>query len=203
MFQFPGLPWYTYGFSIPCIDITLCGFSHSDIHESLPACGSSWLFAAYRVLLRLLVPRHPPYALIRLTFFYIISDADLFIYPQLNNANLFNWALKYFYFLFTHISSLVKKLSVQFARLKLFYLLQKNSSIIHCAVFKEPFEFTFFLQKAPSKLNSWTSTHSPNVRCFCSYCCSLERRWSSRTFRYGYLVTTSPQSLIPPSTAPS
>jgi len=23
---------------------------------------------------------------------------------------------------------------------------------------------------------------------------SLERRWSSRTFRYGYLVTTSPQS---------
>ena len=27
---------------------------------------------------------------------------------------------------------------------------------------------------------------------------SLERRWSSRTFRYGYLVTTSPQSSIPP-----
>ena len=25
---------------------------------------------------------------------------------------------------------------------------------------------------------------------------SLERRWSSRTFRYGYLVTTSPQSLV-------
>ena len=32
---------------------------------------------------------------------------------------------------------------------------------------------------------------------------SLERRWSSRTFRYGYLVTTSPQSSAPPSTAPS
>src|SRR5436305_11351731 len=32
---------------------------------------------------------------------------------------------------------------------------------------------------------------------------SLERRSSSRTFRYGYLVTTSPQSPIPPSTAPS
>ncbi len=30
---------------------------------------------------------------------------------------------------------------------------------------------------------------------------SLERRWSSRTFRYGYLVTTSPQSLTSPSTA--
>ena len=32
---------------------------------------------------------------------------------------------------------------------------------------------------------------------------SLERRWSSRTFRYGYLVTTSPQSSIPPSTTSS
>jgi len=27
---------------------------------------------------------------------------------------------------------------------------------------------------------------------------ALERRWSSRTFRYGYLVTTSPQSWILP-----
>ena len=32
---------------------------------------------------------------------------------------------------------------------------------------------------------------------------SLERRWSSRTFRYGYLVTTSPQSSAPPSAASS
>ena len=32
---------------------------------------------------------------------------------------------------------------------------------------------------------------------------SIERRWSSRTFRYGYLVTTSPQSPILPSTASS
>ena len=31
---------------------------------------------------------------------------------------------------------------------------------------------------------------------------TLERRWSSRTFRYGYLVTTSPQSSVPPSAAP-
>ena len=31
---------------------------------------------------------------------------------------------------------------------------------------------------------------------------SLERRRSSRTFRYGYLVTTSSQSPIPPSTTP-
>ena len=34
-------------------------------------------------------------------------------------------------------------------------------------------------------------------------CSSLERRWSSRTFRYGYLVTTSPQLSNLPSAAPS
>src|SRR5699024_207574 len=32
---------------------------------------------------------------------------------------------------------------------------------------------------------------------------SLERRGSSRTFRYGYLVTTSSQSPAPPSLTPS
>jgi hypothetical protein len=32
------------------------------------ACSSPWRFAAYRVLLRLLAPRHPPYALFILTF---------------------------------------------------------------------------------------------------------------------------------------
>ena len=32
---------------------------------------------------------------------------------------------------------------------------------------------------------------------------SPERRCSSHTFRYGYLVTTSSQSPVPPSTAPS
>ena len=43
------------------------GFPHSDIHGSKPACGSPWLFAAYHVLHRLLVPRHSPYALSSLT----------------------------------------------------------------------------------------------------------------------------------------
>ena len=42
---------------------------------------------------------------------------------------------------------------------------------------------------------------SPTFRL--TFSCSLERRWSSRTFWYGYLVTTSPQSLVLPSTAAS
>ena len=37
---------------------------HSDIHGSKPARGSPWLFAACHVLHRLLVPRHPPNALL-------------------------------------------------------------------------------------------------------------------------------------------
>ena len=45
------------------------GFPHSDIPGSSPMCGSPRLFAAYHVLLRLLVPRHPPRALSCLTFF--------------------------------------------------------------------------------------------------------------------------------------
>src|SRR5258708_18029572 len=40
------------------------GLPHSDIHGSKPARGYPWLFAACHVLHRLLVPRHPPNALI-------------------------------------------------------------------------------------------------------------------------------------------
>ena len=44
-----------------------CGFPHSDTHGSTGICPSPWLFAACRVFLRLLVPRHPPCALYSLT----------------------------------------------------------------------------------------------------------------------------------------
>ena len=43
------------------------GFPHSDTRGSLDICSSPRLFAADRVFLRLLVPRHPPCALLRLT----------------------------------------------------------------------------------------------------------------------------------------
>ena len=43
------------------------GFPHSEIHGSRDICSSPWLFAAYHVFHRLLVPRHPPYALISIT----------------------------------------------------------------------------------------------------------------------------------------
>jgi hypothetical protein len=43
------------------------GFPHSEIFGSKPACGSPKLIAACHVLLRLLLPRHPPCALSSLT----------------------------------------------------------------------------------------------------------------------------------------
>ncbi len=51
--------WIHEGFS--------CGFPHSDICGSMDICSSPQLFAAYHVFRRLLVPRHPPCALICLT----------------------------------------------------------------------------------------------------------------------------------------
>ena len=69
-FSSPGSLRYSYVFRVGYLDITPSGLPHSDIHGSKPACGSPWLFAAFHVLLRLLAPRHPPYALSSLTYFF-------------------------------------------------------------------------------------------------------------------------------------
>ena len=49
-------------------EVCSAGFPHSDIRGSMDICSSPRLFAAYHVFLRLLVPRHPPCALLSLTF---------------------------------------------------------------------------------------------------------------------------------------
>jgi hypothetical protein len=63
------VPWVR--LLILCIQIRiLCkqsGLPHSDIFGSSLVVSSPKLFADYYVLLRLLPPRHPPYALIHLT----------------------------------------------------------------------------------------------------------------------------------------
>ncbi len=68
MFQFPTFPSYTLLYS--CMDnltFSQIEFPHSDIYGSRDICSFPQLFAAYHVLLRLLVPRYPPYALCSLT----------------------------------------------------------------------------------------------------------------------------------------
>ena len=45
------------------LEVYSSGFPHSEIDGSLRICQSPSLIAAYHVFRRLLVPRHPPYAL--------------------------------------------------------------------------------------------------------------------------------------------
>ena len=54
---------------IQCTVTEVCsaGFPHSEICGSMDICSSPQLIAAYHVFRRLLVPRHPPCALISLT----------------------------------------------------------------------------------------------------------------------------------------
>jgi hypothetical protein len=68
MFQFTRFASHTYGFSMGYLRFASSGFPHSDISGSTLACSSPERFAAGCVLLRPLTPRHPPCALIRLTY---------------------------------------------------------------------------------------------------------------------------------------
>ena len=77
MFQFRQFPAYTYEFSICSMDMTPCGFPHSEIHGSKVICTSPWLIAAYHVFRRLPVPRHSPCALFSLTVFSSVQILHL------------------------------------------------------------------------------------------------------------------------------
>ena len=96
-----------------CIQYTfhsssLWEFPHSDICGSRLICSSPQLFAACHVLLRLLMPRHSPYALLRLNLF----PSSLFSFELLEflNISLFRFVnsfVKRFYpfaWIFFHLS---------------------------------------------------------------------------------------------------
>ena len=82
MFQFPTFPfihYFTYVWIIRLL--LLIEFPHSDIHVLSIICIYAWLFAAYHVLHRLLMPRHSPYALSSLTSFFIFN-LDFGYFPK-------------------------------------------------------------------------------------------------------------------------
>ena len=97
MFQFTPFPSHGYVLAVRCIPIAVCGFPHSDICGSMDMCSSPQLFAAYHVLLRLPVPRHPPDALVNLTsrlrqrlrrsFFTIVFNFSEFLVSQQISMN--------------------------------------------------------------------------------------------------------------------
>ena len=63
----PRVPLRTLWIHVRMTVVRTAGFPHSEISGSMDMCSSPKLFAVDRVLLRLLVPRHPPYALSILT----------------------------------------------------------------------------------------------------------------------------------------
>lgn len=67
MFQFTAFPFRNLCIQLRMTELFSAGFPHSDICGSIPICDSPQLFAACHVLLRLLMPRHSPCALLRLT----------------------------------------------------------------------------------------------------------------------------------------
>ena len=79
MFQFPGFPSLSYLFTKRYLDITLSEFPHSEIFGSKFTCNSPKLIAAYHVLHRLLVPRHPPCTLNNLTSYYKVVIFKTFL----------------------------------------------------------------------------------------------------------------------------
>ena len=58
------------------LEVCSSGFPHSDISGSKDICSSPKLFAAYHVFHRLLVPRHPPYALSSMTNLFSSTGMD-------------------------------------------------------------------------------------------------------------------------------
>jgi hypothetical protein len=67
MVHFPGFASPSYVFRGRYSGLARCGFPHSEIPGSQPACGSPRRIVACHVLHRLSAPRHPPYALSSLT----------------------------------------------------------------------------------------------------------------------------------------
>ena len=68
------VPFLTLWIGVRITEVCSARFPHSDIPGSLLMCSSPRLFAAYHVFHRLLVPRHPPCALLCLIGLPEVSD---------------------------------------------------------------------------------------------------------------------------------
>ena len=82
----PRVPFHTLWIGVWILEVYSSGFPHSEISGSKDICSSPKLIAAYHVFHRLLVPRHPPYALTcltitRIAFSYIPAAQIAFCAP--------------------------------------------------------------------------------------------------------------------------
>ena len=95
----PRVPYVTLWIHVTFHDSSPWGFPHSEICGSKLICSSPQLIAACHVLHRLLMPRHSPYALVRLNFLYNVSHYTMVLFE----LSEFLWTLRSgLYWLFTH-----------------------------------------------------------------------------------------------------
>ena len=80
MFQFPACPPVRLWIHLTVTGSSPAGFPHSEICVSKPTCGYTQLIAACRVLLRRMVPGHPPCALCSLIFSSLDPETNCFSY---------------------------------------------------------------------------------------------------------------------------
>ena len=86
MFQFRRFPAYAYLIQRTLTEYCSAGFPHSEICGSKLMCSSPQLIAACHVLHRLLMPRHSPCALLRLTFLSCCQEGLALVLKRLNYA---------------------------------------------------------------------------------------------------------------------
>ena len=125
MFQFRRFPTYCYLIHSTLIRYCRTGFPHSDISGSMLICSSPKLFAACHVLHRLPMPRHPPCALLSLTFselcvlMFVNFSTRLYcsIFTHLTIVKSFEYLLHYLVVSISHYLYSVFKVHLQAFRL--------------------------------------------------------------------------------------
>ena len=136
MFQFRRFPAYTYFVQCTLTEYCSAGFPHSEILGSKLMCSSPRLIAACHVLLRLLMPRHSPCALISLTFRHTKCALVDSIYfgSQLRIMQASVW----FHCSFVTLNSYIKS-PQKFVLCYLSVACSQFLACFHCSVFKVQF----------------------------------------------------------------
>ena len=144
-------------------EVCSAGFPHSDICGSMDICSSPQLFAAYHVFLRLLVPRHPPCALISLTITLLHSVAtvgrsELFSVCNLRYLCLLLNDFSFFLRIFRCASD-VLKLACSFLYKHLF--LDISVCSFQCTIFYSCWLFliSHYMLKFLLTSNHWSNQH--------------------------------------------
>ena len=153
MFQFRRFPSRTYLIQYGMTRSSRAAFPHSEIHGSKPICGSPWLIAACHVLLRLLMPRHPPCALLRLTSVKLENHAS--------HSVTQNRSLPFYGFSTIFIASSVALLAL--SSLPLFSFQGAAGSLTGVCEFQE-LTAPLRIEAAQSTLESWWAQVDSNHR---------------------------------------